>query len=182
MEAAMQIKNRQQFLVTLTIAVVGLFVVVNFIFAPLQNVWSDRQKQIKDLREKVRDGNALIKNEARTRSRWDDMRANALPADTSKAEHQVLTEFTAWSRDSGAEISSITPQWKNDATNYMTLSCRVETAGDIGALSRFIYDIEKGPLALRVDSVEFSSHDNNGQQMTLGMEINGLALILNDKK
>jgi hypothetical protein len=30
--------------------------------------------------------------------------------------------------------------------------------------------------------VELSSHDNNGQQMTLGLEINGLALIPHDKK
>jgi len=64
----------------------------------------------------------------------------------------------------------------------MTLDCRVETAGDLNALSKFIYNIEKGPLALRLDTVELSSHDTAGQQMTLGLEINGLALIGNDKK
>ena len=58
----------------------------------------------------------------------------------------------------------------------------METAGDINALSRFIYDVEKGPMALRLDSVELSSHDTAGQQMTLGLEINGLALVQNDKK
>ena len=110
------------------------------------------------------------------------MRANALPASTQDAEHQVFTALTAWSRESGAEITSIMPQWKNDATNYLTLDCRVETSGDLGALGKFIYNIEKGPLALRVDSVELSAHDNNGQQMTLGLQVNGLALIGNDKK
>ena len=69
-----------------------------------------------------------------------------------------------WSRDSGAEITSIMPQWKNDATNYLTLDCRVETAGDLNALSKFIYDIEKGPMMVRLDSVELSAHDNTGQQ------------------
>ncbi len=90
--------------------------------------------------------------------------------------------MTTWSRESGAEITSIMPQWKSEGTNYLTLECRVETAGDLGALSKFIYDVEKGPMALRLDSVELSSHDNAGQQMTLGLEINALALIQNDKK
>ncbi len=37
-------------------------------------------------------------------------------------------------------------------------------------------------MMARLDSVELSSHDNNGQQMTLGVEINGLALLQNDNK
>ncbi len=178
----MKIKNRQDFLVVATIAVVGLFVAVNFIFTPLAGWWSDRQGQIKALQRKIDDGKGMIRSETSTRSHWKEMRANALPASTSDAEHQVFTALTGWSRDSGAQITSIAPQWKNDSTNYLTMSCRVETSGELGALSRFIYDIEKGPLALRLDSAEISSHDNNGQQMTLGLDINGLALIQNDKK
>ncbi len=178
----MKIKNRQDFLVALTIAAVGLFVAVNFVFTPLQGWWSARQTTVRDLREKVRDGNQLIKREAGIRGHWDGMRTNALPASTSQAEQQFLKALDNWSRDSGAEITSLMPQWKNDSTNYMTLDCRVETAGDLGALSKLIYDVEKGPMAVRLDSVELSSHDTSGQQMTLGLEINGLALITNDKK
>ena len=70
----------------------------------------------------------------------------------------------------------ITPQWKNDSTNYMTLNCRVEASGDLGTLSRFVYDIEQNTMALKLDSVEFSTHDNTGQQLTLGLQLNGLAL------
>jgi Tfp pilus assembly protein PilO len=178
----MKIKNRQEFLVMLTIVAAGLFVGVNFIFTPLQGWWSERQTQVRQLREKVKDGGQLIKTETNLRNRWNDMRANALPASTSQAEQQFLKAMDGWSRDSGVTITSIMPQWKSDSTNYMTLNCRVETAGELGALSKFIYDIEKGPMAVRLDSVELSSHDNNGQQMTLGLDINGLALMETDKK
>ena len=117
----MKIKNRQDFLVALTIAVVGLFVAVNFIFTPLQGWWAERQAQVRDLRAKVADGSQLLKREAGIRSHWDDMQANALPASTSQAEQQFLKAMDNWAQDSGAEITSIMPQWKNDATNYMTL-------------------------------------------------------------
>lgn len=178
----MKIKNRQEFLVVLTIAAFALLVGVNFILEPLGGWWSARQAQIKELRTKVDDGSHLLKREAGIRSRWADMQANALPANTSLAEQKFLTAVDGWSRSSGAEVTSLMPQWKNESTNYLTLTCRVETSGDLGALSKFIYDLEKGPLALRLDSLELTARDKEGQQMTLSTEINGLALVQLDKK
>jgi hypothetical protein len=58
----------------------------------------------------------------------------------------------------------------------MTLDCRVEASGDLGTLSRFVYDIEKDPMALKLESVELSTRDDTGQQLTLGLQISGLVL------
>ena len=110
------------------------------------------------------------------------MSANALPANTSLAEQKLLTAVDGWSRSSGAEVTSLMPQWKNESTNYLTLTCRVETAGNLSTLSRFLYDLERGPLALRLDSLELTARDKEGQQMTLSTEINGLALVQPEKK
>ena len=178
----MKIKNRQEFLVALTIGVVVLFVGVNWILSPLGGWWSARQGQIKQLRETVKEGRNLIKRDAVIRSQWREMQSNALSSNPSQAEQQFIKAMNGWSRDSGALVTSIMPQWKNDSTNYMTLTCRVETAGDLGTLSKFLYNLEKGPMALRLDSVELGLHANNNQQMTLGLELNGLALVPHDKK
>ncbi len=178
----MKIKNRQEFLVVLTAAALALLVGVDFVLAPLGGWWSARQAQVKDLRTKVTDGNRLLQREASIRSRWRDMTVNALPANTSLAEQKLLTAVDGWSRSSGAEVTSLMPQWKNESTNYMTLTCRVETSGTLGTLSQFLYDLERGPLALRLDSLELTARDKEGQQMTLSTEINGLALLPPDKK
>jgi Tfp pilus assembly protein PilO len=178
----MKIENRQRFLVVLTLGAAALLIGVNFIYEPLSNLWSARSAQIKELRAKVHDGKLLLQREAGIRSRWSDMSANALPANTSLAEQQVFKAFDNWSRDTGAEISSIMPQWKDDSTNYMTLNCRVEASGNLGTLSQFLYNVEKGPAALKLDSVELGAHDNTGQQLTLGLQISGLALLQPTKK
>ncbi len=172
----MKIQNRQQFLIMLTGAALALLVGVNWIYEPLAGMWSARSQEIKALHMKVNDGSFLKKREADIRSRWDNMRENALPANTSLAENQVITAFNNWSRSSGAEIASVMPQWKNDSTNYLTLNCRVEATGSLGALSQFLYQVEKGPMPLKADSVELSAHDATGQQLTLGLQISGLAL------
>lgn len=178
----MKIQNRQQFLVILTLAAAGLYLTVNFVLEPLGGWWSSRQAQIRELRTKVKDGRKLVEREKTIRGNWADMQANALPANTSLAESQLLKAVDEWSRSSGVEVTSLTPQWKNDSTNYLTLACRVETAGDLGTLSRFLYDLEKGPMALRLDAVEIGARDKDGQQLTMSVEINGLALINPEKK
>lgn len=176
----MKIKNRQEFLVILACVAAGLFVGINFVLAPLADWWRTRSTQITALRNQVAEGQRLLKYDADIRRQWREMQANALPANTSQAEQSVLQAFESW-RGSGAEITSITPQWNNDATNYMTLGCRVEASGDILALTQLLYQVEKGPLPLRVDTVELNAHDTSGQQLTMNLEVNGLALMQKDK-
>ncbi|HXR49139.1 MAG TPA: hypothetical protein VN784_17020 [Candidatus Limnocylindrales bacterium] len=172
----MKIKTRQQFLVVLTIAVAALFVGERLLYEPLATWWSARSQKISELRKQVSDGRMLLQRERSLRSRWDQMRTNTLSADTSLAEQQVLRAFDNWSQDSNASITGITPQWNDDATNYVTVDLRVEAAGDLGSLTRFLYDVEQGPMALELESVNVSARDETGQQFTLGLQINGLAL------
>jgi Tfp pilus assembly protein PilO len=174
----MEIKNRQQFLVIMVIAAAALFVGVDFIYTPLSGWWSSRAAEIRDLRGRVHDGKMLIRRDVYIHNEWADMQTNALPANTSLAEQKVFTSFDDWARNSGTEITGIMPQWQNDETNYMTLNCRIEATGDLGSLSKFMYAIENSPLALRVDSVELGAHDTAGQELTLGLQIDGLALTI----
>jgi Tfp pilus assembly protein PilO len=178
----MKIENRQQFLVALTIGVAGLAILINFILFPLGDWWSARQTQIENLRKQVSEGQKLVKREAILRTSWGEMQTNALAANTSQAEQQFLKALDGWARDAGAEVTSIMPQWKSESTNYLTLACRVEAAGDLGSLSKLLYDVERGPLAVKLDSIELTARDATGQTMTLALELNGLALQTRDPK
>jgi hypothetical protein len=174
----MKIENRQQFLIVLTAVVVALWLGDLMVFEPLGKLWSARSAQITGLGKQVKDGKLLIQREAGIRGQWSDMRANALADNPSLAGQQVIAAFDNWSRATGAEVTSIMPQWKTDATNYMTFNCRVEASGTMGALSQFLYSIEKGPMALKLDSVELSAQKSDtGQLLTLGLQISGLALL-----
>ncbi|HUA38694.1 MAG TPA: hypothetical protein VMA35_09920 [Candidatus Sulfopaludibacter sp.] len=172
----MKIENRQQVLVAVTIAVVALFFCDRVVFEPLAQWWKTRQAQVAKLRLEVNNGRMLIKREDAIRDRWSRMSTNTLPANSSSAEQEVLKAFDGWSQDSGASITSITPQWKSDTQDYKTLDCRVEAAGDLATLCRFIYDVEKGPMALRLESLALNARDDLGQQFTLDLQVSALAL------
>jgi hypothetical protein len=114
------------------------------------------------------------------------MRTNTLPNNPSLAQERVLKAFQEWAQESGVSINAITPQWKSDSEDYKTLVCRVDASGTLWMLSRFVYDIENasspnnksslGPLGLKLESVDFSSKDNTGRQLSLGLQISGLVL------
>jgi len=173
----MKVENRQQVLIVAVVVAAALLVGNSLIYEPLSKWWSARSEQITKLRTQVNDGNALIKREAGIRGHWSEMRTNTLPTNTSLAEQQLFKAFDTWSRDSGATITGIMPQWKSDSDDYQTLNCRVEASGDLGKLSQFLYDIEKDPMALKLDSVELSARDAGGQQLTLGLQLSGLVLV-----
>lgn len=174
----MNIKNRQQVLAVLAMTAVALFAADKLIRAPLTRLWQERSARIADLRKQVAEGVRLRQREQSLRSRWDQMRTNTLPNNPSLAEEQVLKAFDRWSQESRISVTSITPQWKRgDTDEFMTLECRVDASGDLATLSRFLYNIERDPLALKLESVEISARDKDGQQLALGLQISGLVLI-----
>src|SRR3954465_12305064 len=146
-----------------TIAVAALFVGEKLIYSPLVSLWQSRTKEIHKLTFQVRKGQTLIGQEQAIRGRWDDMQKNTLPTDPSLAQVHMLRVLQDWAQESGVSLNATSPQWKNDSDNYKTLVYRVGASGSLWMLSLFIYDIEKGPLGLKLESLDMSSSDNTGQ-------------------
>ncbi len=176
MNFPLNIKNRQQLLTALAIAVVALFAADKLLLAPLTAGWKHRATSIAELRNQVAARSGMIKREQTLRAAWERMRTNTLPNNSSLAEQQVLKAFDRWSRESRISITSISPQWKQESEDFITLQCRVEASGNLPTLSRFLYDMERDPMALKLESVEISSRDADGQQLALGLQISGLVL------
>jgi len=169
--------NRQKLLMIVTFAVAALFVGDKLIYSPLVRLAQARSKEVKNLQLQVARGRTLIKYEQDIRKEWSDMRTNMLPVNQSFAQERVLRAFQDWAQESGVSLNGTVPQWKNGETpDYKTLVCRVDASGTLWMLSRFIYDIEKGPMGLRLESVDLNSRDNTGQQLTLGLQVSGLVL------
>lgn len=177
----MNLKSRQQFLVIVAAAVIGLFLADRLVLTPLTNAWKKRASRIADLRTKVDHGRSLLRREDSLRSRWQYMMTNTLPSNPSLAEQKVLNSLDRWADSSRLVVLSLSPQWKRDSDDFVTLECRMEGAGNLGAVSRFLYDLENDPSALKLQSLEISSGDD-GQQFALGLQISGLVLTPKEER
>ncbi|MGC3961423.1 MAG: hypothetical protein QM813_26905 [Verrucomicrobiota bacterium] len=172
----MPIKNRQQLLFIVAGTAIGLLVADSLILTPLTKSWQARTKRIAELRKQVDDGEKLLQRSDALKSRWEQMQKNALPNNNSAAEQQVLTAFDKWSQDARISVNSITPQWKQDRDGLKTLECRVDAAGTVGTLARFVYNVEHDAMALKIESVEVTARDKEGNNLSLGLQVSGLVL------
>ena len=172
----MNLTKRQQVLALVAITAVVLFVADQPVFTPLVKSWKARSARLAALKKDVVQGRGTLTRETTIRERWDAMRTNTLPSDVTAAENRVLTGFDRWSRDSRVTITSIRPQWKRAAADYAALECRVDAAGGLGALTRFLYELERDALGLKVESLELTARDDNGEQLTLGLQVSALLL------
>ena len=169
--------NRQRLLMILAGTAVALLILDSLVFTPLTKAWQTRRAEIARLQKNVTEGRGIIARADRTRALWKEMQEQALPMDPAKAEQDLITAFDRWGRASNIELGSIKPQWKRGTTSrFSQLECRVDATGSLVTLSRFLHEVEKSTLALRVDSVELMARDENGQKLTLGLLVSGLRL------
>lgn len=179
----MKIDKRQQLLAIAAVALVGFFVLDKLVVGPMTQSWKERSAKIAEMRKSISQGRAMLDREQITRSRWNDMRRKSLPINASDAESAVLQKFYDWARDSRITVNSIKPQWKHGVTDdYSLFECRVDAAGSLSTITRFLYEVEhssintNSPMAFKLESVEVSARDNDGQQLTLGLLVTGLRL------
>ena len=174
---------RQRFLTIGAAAIIGLWLADAWVLTPLVKGWQGRSKDIVDLRKKIADGRGKISREKTTDANWNDKRKNMLPVNASEAEQSMLSDFDKWAKDAGIAVSSIKPQWKRGADDqYSLLECRLDANGRLSTITRFLYEVEKSPKALKIESLEISAQDTSGSTMALGLVVTGLRLAhLEDK-
>lgn len=172
----MQIKNRQKLLAIIAIAGLALLLGDNLIIEPLIKTWKTRQGRIKELTSSIETGRRIMNNQVSIENRWRHMQTNTFPVDQTLTENALYKAFDRWAQASQISISSLKPQWKQTDEDFTTLECRVDTTGNIESLSRFIYEAEKDPLAIKIETVELVSHDTNGAQLSLGLQVSGLVI------
>ncbi len=172
----MRIENRQRVLIVATLALAAMLAADKLVCEPLFGVWQARAARLSELRKSVADGTLLMQRQRSLRARWERIQTNALPRNTSLAEQQLLKAFDGWAQDSRVSITGMTPQWKHAADDYRTLECHVDASGSLSALTRLLYDVEKSPMALELESVDIRSRDDAGQELTMGLVVSGLVL------
>lgn len=176
----MKIENRQKTLAIVAISAVALLAAKNLIFSPLFGVWEKRAGQVAALTKTLNQGTRLLEREKTVKTRWQNMKNNTLPANKSIAEGKVLDAEDRWVQESRIGFGSRKFMWK-DTDEYSTLECRAEALGDLQSLMRFLYELEKDPLALKVEDLEISTKDNEGRQLSLVVRFTGLRLAVDQK-
>lgn len=173
----MNLPPRQRLLALAAGAAVALLILDSLAIEPLIGNWQKRSADMALLKKNIAAGRTSIDRQAYIRADWADMQKNSLPKDTTMAEQELLSSFDQWGRASGIEVSSIKPQWKRGSgPAHSLLECRVDAVGSMATVARFLYEMERSPIALKVDALELSARDAQGDKLSLSLVVTGLRL------
>src|SRR5579863_6402666 len=172
----MEIKGREKILAIGLGACIVLWLLNLFVIDPLTASWHNRAKRIDDLRKQIADGNMLVRRGPYLQDRWNSMLTNSLPSDPAAAERKLFAAFDGWIQTSGVTQGSFRPELHQNDDGYSTLECRADVTGNMENVERFLFELEKDPLALKLNSVELTARDDNGRQLALVMEMSALMI------
>jgi hypothetical protein len=172
----METKNREKMLLIVTGGCLVLLLLNWLVISPLTASWHRRSDRIAELRKSIADGDLLRRRGDTIRERWERMSTNALSSTPTVAERQLFDAFDRWVRESRVTEGSFKPQLKQTDDNYAVEECHAEVTGTYDTIIRFLYDLEKDPIGVQLQGVELTSRDDNGRQISLGLELNGLLL------
>jgi hypothetical protein len=172
----METKNREKILAIGAGACVALWLLNLLVISPMTNAWHSRADRIAALRKSIAEGRMLIGRQDSVRGQWNHMQTNALSSNSTVAERELFTAFDRWVGASGVTEGSFRPQLHETDTNYATVECRADVTGDAQTILRFLYEMEKDPIGVKMESCELTSKDDTGRQLALGMDLSGLIL------
>ncbi|MFB3788375.1 MAG: hypothetical protein ACE15F_18605 [bacterium] len=169
--------SRQRLLTLIAMICAGALIGDRLVITPLTNLWRERSEKIAALEKDLARGRLLLDRETDLTQRWETIRRTSLPQDKSLAENQVLKSWDRWVKESGITPTTFKPQWKQEEEDYQTFGCRAVAQGHLAGITRFLYELERDPLAVRLESLEITSNDDKGERLTLGVYFSGLRLV-----
>jgi hypothetical protein len=167
--------RRERMMVIVAAACVGLLMADWIVIEPLIAMWKDHAQEIVTLQNKIDRAGRLIRNEQGIRADWSDMRQRSLPDDQTKAGSEVVDALGDWAIVSRLSVSSVRSRWVQ-ANDDNRLDVRVTAGGDITAITRFLYEVERSRLAINLEDVEIRSRNDDGSQLELDARFTGLVL------
>ena len=168
---------RERLLIIAALVCIAAFAGDRFIVGPLVGAWKARNERIASLEQMVATGEQLLERREAITQRWDEMRARSLPADAADAENRVLNAVGDWAIASRLNVVALKPrQLLDNAQVFSGLEVRVSANGTLESVARFLYELERSPLPLRVENVEIRARDNNGADLSLETLFTGRVL------
>jgi hypothetical protein len=160
--------------------IVGLLLGDKLIFTPLAHTWKEHKDRIIMLTKSINNGEVLLSRERSIRERWDNMKNHALPPNIPLAESEVYSAVNQWTLASRFSLPNLKPTWKA-ADDYMTLEIQADGVGTMQSLARFLYELERDPLAIKIEDLTIGARDPAGKQLALSVRFTGLLLNVDQK-
>lgn len=137
------LNKRERYLAIATISVISAALFYVLLLMPVTTKWDNLNKQIKTKINVLEKDTAILRNQKQLESEYAKLSSLAKPAESGeKAIADALSFIENISRNNSCYIANIKPEGIKNAGAYNEILIDVSIEGNIGQLSKFLYEIE----------------------------------------
>jgi len=171
----MVLSKREQIILIVTLACVGLLVVNSFIITPVQTRLDNMEVERARLEGQIGEAKSLMDFRRDNRAKWRKLMSDGLQS-ASAVESRVSSALTDWSGRTGLSVSSIKPDRGISEKGLQEMIFTVAGEGSLEAVAQFLWEIETATLPVKIKHVQIGSSSDAGQNMTLQLHVSALYL------
>ncbi len=171
----MVLTQRERIILIVTLLCVGLLIVSKFVVDPAQARLDEMEAQRQQLQGDLEEAQMLLGNRGTMQRKWNTLVADGLRND-AEAESKVLSDLGEWADNAGLSLSSIKPDRVASDKGLQEMIFTVAGKGTIGAVSRFLWQIETAALPARIRDMQLGSGSESESTMSLQLHLSVLYL------
>lgn len=168
-----QMSKRERLLFAVTVSVIALAGLINFVIIPLGNKWQRLNAQILTLNIKLNRYAKVIVQQKIIEDRYitykDYLR---IKSSKEEAQAQVLQEVENLARNAGVILTNIVPSGLEDKKFYRQFNVRIESESDMLSLCRFLYEIQKSQQLLGIEKLSIATKSGSSDLLRCSFQLN----------
>jgi len=172
----MVLSRREKYIAIITIVIIMILVADRYVATPFMDKMDQTAIEKQRLIVEMERAETLFERRSLMDRRWNDMVAGGLEGDAAKAESQVLHAIGNWSKENGLMLSSVKPDHKTGEDELYEIVFQVAGTGTMNSVSRFLFQIEKSTLPIRLTDVQLGSREEDGNDLSLQLRLSALYL------
>jgi hypothetical protein len=162
--------KRERTIGILTVSVLGLLGVYQFVIDPLLVRKGELDEQVAARRTEIDQTNDLYDRSKRAGVVWSQMVTGGLRKDASEAESVVLHSVRDWAQEAGMNLTGLTPARPEKDKDFFKITVRATATGKMADISRFLFKIQNSTIPIRVTELQINNHGKEGTD-DLGVQL-----------
>jgi len=167
------LSKRERIIAVITVAVVGLFVLNEFLFKPVSDKLQQLETQKDQLRIELDEAQNLFRKRLALEREWKEASMESLRNEV-EAESKVGRALDKWSQMSRLTLSSVKPERLASDQGLKEMTFVVVGTGTLDAVAQFLWQIERAPLPIKIKDMQLGSSNESGQSMSVQLRLSAL--------
>ena len=158
----MAMNKRERWVGIITVAVLALLGVYQFVVDPLLIRRQELARQVADAKDAIQRNGDLSDRSKRAGRQWREMISGGLRKDASETESVLLHSLRDWAQDANMSLSGLTPARPEKDKDFYRITVRATGSGRMESIGRFLHRIQTASIPVRVTELQINSRGREG--------------------